>query len=450
MKIKIFDKAISLLSEKATLVKKSKIKQEIVCSYCVKLDEAFTETTYCYMQTKDGKEALYIHPEYHLIYGENILTKKELKRIPKKTYKGRANLNENELTADLFNRIFNNYKEQQSKQYHKSKYIQGFKYLQSLYYTPPDYECLEDFLLLYDDVKKECDRLGITYETDPEIILAKKLSTKRGNKKTEYIDVSICKSRESIDKYYEENVLSCKNNSDFAMAIDDLEYLCMKYNFTYPGEFLIQKENLINALEDKKFPNRESILKNYLEFFISKELAFGTTRYLNELTEQAKKQHMDADLDRFNKNPQFLEALETIIKHDQDKETYRYHATTSIECAERIITEGLYMFSKDLSSTSFAEFNTDQILSYSYGNLFEKNGDYIVIISEPTDEDIVRELTEEEKQKAQIIPRRIGMAASKPSHKIDAKYIVGIVDKKSEQIIFNEEYINSRKKQTNI
>ena len=62
----------------------------------------------------------------------------------------------------------------------------------------------------------------------------------------------------------------------------------------------------------------------------------------------------------------------------------------------------------------------------------------------------VKMVEEEEKQKAQIIPRRIGMAASKPSHKIDAKYIVGIVDKKSEQIIFNEEYINSRKKQTNI
>lgn len=449
MKINIFDKALSSLLEKATLVKTTKIEQEIVHSYCVHLDEAFTNAIYYYVQTKDGKEGLYTYPDYQLISGESVLKKKQLERIPKKTYKGRVELTENEPTKDLFNRLFNAYKEKQDEQCYKSKYKSGFLYLQSLYYSPND-EYLEAYKMLYNDVKKECDRLSITYETDPKIILETKLAKKKDDKKPSCLDVTICKSKELIDKYYEENILSCKNRNDFSKAISDLEYIRMEYTFAYPGNFLRHEGNLICALEDQNFPNRESILKNYLEFFITKDVAFGTTNYLDKLASQAQKLQMHTDLDRFNKNVKFLEDLETITKHDQDKEIYRYHATTSREAAERIIKEGFYLYSEDLDSTSFAEFNINQILTYSYGNLFETHGDFIVIISEPTEENVVQKLTEEEQQIAQIVPRRMGIAATMPSYKIDSKHIVGVVDKENEQIIFNEEYTNSRKKQTNI
>ena len=40
--------------------------------------------------------------------------------------------------------------------------------------------------------------------------------------------------------------------------------------------------------------------------------------------------------------------------------------------------------------------STDEILAYSYGNGREYYGDYIIIISEPKDEEIVIELSQEE------------------------------------------------------
>ena len=161
---------------------------------------------------------------------------------------------------------------------------------------------------------------------------------------------------------------------------------------------------------------------------------------------------MNENLERLNNNILFIEDLQKLIEHDPEKETYRYHATGSLYDAKRILEEGFYMFSNDLDSTSFQEFNVDQILTYSYGNGTQNFEDYIVVLSEPNDEDtdIVTRLTDEEIEKVTIVPRRNAIMGNKPTYKVDKKYVVGIIDKKQEKIIFNQEYINNAKKQINM
>ena len=76
----------------------------------------------------------------------------------------------------------------------------------------------------------------------------------------------------------------------------------------------------------------------------------------------------------------YIEDLEKIVSHDKEKETYRYHATTSREAAEQIMKEGFYFYYENLDSTSFQEFDVNTIFNYSYGNGLNFFGDYIIFI----------------------------------------------------------------------
>ena len=92
MKINIFDKALSLLLDKVSLVKPIS-QNDIIASYQVHMSEALTDTTYYYVRTKDGKEALYLCPGYKFIAGEKFLDKGTLESLPKKTYKNKKKYN---------------------------------------------------------------------------------------------------------------------------------------------------------------------------------------------------------------------------------------------------------------------------------------------------------------------------------------------------------------------
>lgn len=448
MKIEIFDKALSLLLGKVALVK-TKQQEQVQTSYFVNLKEAYTDTTYLYVLTESGKEALYLCPGYKLIAGEGSLDKESLKRLPTKSYKNRTALTREEPTERRFYQLLNDYRRQRSNNLFENRHQEAFSYLQSLYYRPNE-NYQEAFNRLYALVKKECDNLGIVYETDPERIIEQKLESLKEDEEHNLINTAVCKSKESIDKYYQENILSCTSSKKLSFEISNLQFIRSSYTMSYPGEFLSMSDNLISALNDRNYPNRESILKNYLEFFISKDLAFSLTTYVDNLISKADTLQYEMDKKRFNSNFKFMEDLENIIKHNPDEETFRYHATTSLPDAKRILEEGFYSYSKDLGSTSFAEFDINQILSYSYGNGVETFGDYIIILSEPAGEDIVEELTEEEQEKVQIIPRRNAIIGNKPPYKVDRKHVVGIIDKNHEQVIINEEYLNNRKKQINI
>ena len=157
---------------------------------------------------------------------------------------------------------------------------------------------------------------------------------------------------------------------------------------------------------------------------------------------------MHQNKERLNSNAAFIEDLKKLIEHNPEEEIYRYHATGSIYDANNILEEGFYTYSKDLDSTSFREFDIEQILTYSYGNGTQNFGDYIIVISEPKDDDIdiVSKMSEEELQNVSIVPRRNAIIGNKPNYKVDKKYIVGFIDKEHEKVIFNPEYHNSNEK----
>lgn len=448
MKINIFDRALSILWDKVSLIKPEN-DNEIVTSYYVHFNEALTDTTYYYVRTKEGKEALYLCPGFKFLAGDNIFSKKDLEAAPKKNYKNKQELIRNELTEKYFFDILNKYRQNRSLVLFDNKYHDGFNYLQSLYYNPNN-RYLIGYNILYNAVKKECDNLGIVYEMDPEKIMVKSMQRIMQDEEYNCFDLSQCQSREAIDKYYEENLAPCKTSQALSRKINKMQYLRSAYTMNYPGEFLSHGENLICALQDTRYPNREQILKNYMEFFIAKDIAFDITNYFDELIEKADYHQMNMDKERFNANFKFMEDLEQLLEHDAEQETYRYHATTSLEDAERILEEGFYLYSNELDTTSFKEFTPNEVLAYSYGNGIETFGDFIIVISEPKGEDIVEELTEEEQDKVAIIPRRNAIIGNKPPYRVDKKYIVGIIDKKHEKVILNPEYINNSKKQINM
>ncbi len=446
MKIEIFEKALDVLLNKFNL-KKPVEENEIVSSYYVHIEEAFTDTTYYYVRNKQGQEALYLYPGYFLLIGENFLTKKELENLPKKTYKSKQHLTRNEPTENFFFKLMNTFKEETTFMTSK-RYSDAFSYLMSLYYNE-DKKYLDQYNELYNAVKKECDNLGVLYETEPEKIIEQKIIESETDE-TSSIDISICKSIETIEKYYQSHILSCTNSRQLSYEITELQYIKQSFTFTYNGNFLTNSNNLLFALENKKYPNRESILKNYMEFFITKDISFEIIKYLDKLIEQAENIKYQLEQKQYNQNTKFIEDLEEMLKHNLEEEEYRFHATVSEEDAKKILEEGFYSYAKDLESTSIPEMTSKEVLSYSYGDGIIQNGDYIIVLAVPEGEDIVEELTLSEQELISIVPRRNAMIGCKPTYKVDKKYIVGFIDKKHEKIILNSEYINNSKKQINI
>ena len=448
MKIEFFEKSLDVILKRFKL-KKENPQEDIIASYLVTIKEAYTNTTYYYVRSKDGNEALYLYPSYQLIAGESFLDKKTLSSLPKKEYKSKQEHIREEITERFFYRLKSAYNNQQQRVNINSIYSKGFDYLTSLYYGEDD-TFLEAYNELYNAVKRECDNLGINYETNPEVILKNRLSESYEDSEFKAIDIRICKSKESIDEYFKTHIMSQTDNDKFSAALSDFQYTKASYIMDYNGNFLTNSNKLITALLDRTYPNREEVLKKYMEFFISKDTSFSLAKYMEELISKADEIKYNMEQERYNNNFEFMTDLEKITKHDQDEETYRYHATTSLEDAKRILEEGFYLYSKSLDSTSFPEFSINQILSYSYGNGFEQFGDFIIIISNPKDEDIVEELSEEEQEKVTIIPRRNAIVGNKPTYRVDKKHIVGIIDKKHEKVITNPEYVNNEKKQINM
>lgn len=440
MKINVYDKTVNVLRKKIALLKTHNLTDfDILSSYVVTMDEAYSNVKYYFIRLRNGKMGLYLLPGLRFIAGEDIIDKKTFEKISKKEYKNRDELVSQEPSEGLFYRLKGSYTDKQNEKLMYHPYHNGFSYLTSLYYEKCErYKPAYD--KLYDRLKRECDNLGINYETNPEKILEEKLKRYVEEDKFKLHDVTICKSKESIDKYYNEKILGAKDFKTLDNELTDFSYFRSTFISAFTGEFLMKSNFLIEALEDRNYPNRESILKNYMEFFIAKDLAFELVNYTKNLLEEGAIYQATKNKERFKNNSKFMEDLEKIIELDEERETYRYHATTSEESANQILEEGFYLYSESLDSTSFKEFDINDILTYAYGNGYTFYGDYIIIISEPKDEEIIHELSEEEQENVTICPRRTALYSTKPKFKVDKKHIVAIVDKEHERVIINPEY----------
>ena len=445
--IKVYTKALDVFQNKVTLLKKTKKNiKDIVSAYSVHITEAYSDTEYFFVRLITGEMGLYLLPGLKLIAGDDVIDKKTYNKIKIKEYKNIEELTTEEPTEVLFNRLKADYQRNAMDKTLFHPYAEGFSYLTSLYYGENE-SVKPAFEKLFRRLQKECDNLGIPYDTNPQKILSDKLKIQKEQANFKLNDVTVCSSKEKIDEYFNQNIYSCTDSKKMERELTNFNFIRIAFITAFNGEFLVKSDRLISALEDRNYPNRESILKNYMEFFIAKDYAFDLVNYADKKLEEGNKIQANLAKERFNKNFEFIENLEKLVSHDKEKETYRYHATTSREAAIEIMEEGFYSYSENLDSTSFQEFDVNTILNYSYGNGLNYFGDYIIVISEPKGEDILTKLTEEEKENISILPRRDAMIGNKPGYQVDKKHIVAIIDKEHERVIMNPEYQNRDKKQ---
>ena len=203
-----------------------------------------------------------------------------------------------------------------------------------------------------------------------------------------------------------------------------------------PNTVELNKETLIECI---KFIN---IIEPFVKY---RKLGFNIINKLYELARQKK-------LEDFYSNEEFSAMFDLIMEHDKTKCSYYFHGTQCLEDAQSIIDEGLGMVQDNLQSTAYREFTKDEVILYERGFGGEIGRDAIVIVEVPKnsngeEENIVKQL----KNIASIhfSPSGLQGLNGKPNSIVLPENIVGYVDKKNKQIIFNSKYKNYEQFSTN-
>ncbi len=136
----------------------------------------------------------------------------------------------------------------------------------------------------------------------------------------------------------------------------------------------------------------------------------------------------------FGKDSDFMNRLDEIMAHDKTQYEYLYHGTACGDNASSILEQGLYMKSDNIFSTTYGEFDKDTLLLY-----YHRGGSSIVIIKRPVGENIVREVTGEERENCHIISSALSGQNTKFDYIIPREYIVGYVDKENRQVVFQKD-----------
>ena len=289
--------------------------------------------------------------------------------------------------------------------------------------------------------RRKCFLSGIKYEKDEnkmiknitEMIDAKvepKLPDLRNN-------VSFCYSINAVKKEYEKDVANIK-------AVEDIGRIEHKFQkasedmVLYTGEFLGLTDRATIALGSKD-PADKELIKKYTEFLIVFPKYVSIMSYLDSCVSNLQQMKQEFRNDLFGKNQEFMEKIDDMIEHDENTDSYFYHVAKNRIDADRIVNEGLYMYSDDLLSTTYEGLSRDELLEHGYGNQYNNYDDYIIVIDKPKDASITRKLSEEEREIAKVMTRRLGLT-SKPTHIIDSDYIVGYIDKKNMNVVFNSNY----------
>ncbi len=311
--------------------------------------------------------------------------------------------------------------------------------LPSMYWLKQDAEC-DKILVMYEKIKKtileECQKSGISYETDQGKIIEKVFDVL---KKTEYPADEYPASQEELESIYKRKIARALSNAEEDKIYD---YIDVEHDFTnlrismttYSANMFLAFYQLIYALVDRKIPKRKEILASWAEFILVLPEYMNLINKTDEYTDRASKEKMMADIEKFHSNKKFMEDLELLMAHDSSKEMYRYHAAPSLSAGLYILENGLFLSSDDPSFTSYAEFSTNDVLTYSYGGFFLTVGDYIIVFKEPFGEDIVRESTEEEKKNNNIASRRLSSSEPINEYIVDKKYMVGLIDRVNQKV----------------
>ena len=172
-----------------------------------------------------------------------------------------------------------------------------------------------------------------------------------------------------------------------------------------------------------------------MEFLIAFPYFSKILKQLSEYSRKCDDKARELKFKDFYDSPEFIESLRNMIDDSEGYNLY-YHATTDRETAQKIVNEGLYSYSANLSSTAMSGLSLNGILDYGYGNGINMYDKYIVVLRVPQGEDVVRPLTPEEREAAAVFPRRMAIT-DKPEYIIDSKYVVGFVDKERKELVVN-------------
>ena len=197
----------------------------------------------------------------------------------------------------------------------------------------------------------------------------------------------------------------------------------------------LDKETLVSFV---KFIN---VVKELIKY---RKLGYNIINKLYELSRQKK-------LEDFYSNEEFSKMLDLIMEHDRACCFYYYHGTQCLEDAQTIMEEGLGMMRENLRSTSYCEFTKDQVILYERGLGNQIGQDAIVIIEVPKNdngEELNVVMPLDDQSKIHFAPSGL-QGYTKPSYIVLPENIVGYVDKKNKQIVFNHKYRNYEEKVAN-
>ena len=420
------------------MVRKSKIKDLIILKDSKKL----IDEKYVYITFSDGKE-------------DAMLFDEAIKFLKKYSISNRFKKAEDLLSSfNITYKDFEDFKKDDKRGYKASEIIHTKKRKKDLelqkiqkkydinlsdfadIYRLDDSDASRKKLEIYEKTKfiilNECKKNNIDFCKNPTEII-KTVADKIENSSTE--DIKVCKSVEEVDKLFEDRKKQAKEEHKYSYDLIELDFKNLQFDMSqYVSDMFDSSYQLLAALSDKNYYNREQVMKNWAEFLIILKdyikILNEFDNCINQISEEKKKNN----LDNYYSNILFMDELEKLIDHDKNDEEYLYHATSTLTDGLNILDKGLFMDSHNLSSTTFSEFDISDILTYEYGNDFRKVGDYIIVIRNPNNEEIVRETTEKEKQENLIVSRRIDYSKPINDYVIDPSYIVGLIDKKNQKI----------------
>jgi hypothetical protein len=188
------------------------------------------------------------------------------------------------------------------------------------------------------------------------------------------------------------------------------------------------EEHLKSIGEDKVW------LRKWMEYLIILPKLSGIYEQIKSGMTVISESKNEMVLNDFRENEQFMSDLARIMDHNTEEYEYLYHGTKSIEDAEKIMSDGLYMASDRLDSTTYSEFTSEQLLLYSRGFGGEIGADAIVIIKKPKDGQIVAELTSENKKSVSVFQSGLG-GFTGMEYVIPKDYIVGYVNKRDKRVV---------------
>lgn len=249
------------------------------------------------------------------------------------------------------------------------------------------------------------------------------------------------KAKEDISEFPTDENLGQEDDELEEKEVEELEVISSDDVFNWGDEWLKEYENQQSEKQEEKLSDEELLeCIKFLNSF-SKLMTYKRNgqKAVEELTELTK----DKKLKDFYGNKEFMKDFEKIMTHNKQKHNYLFHGTQDIASAESIISQGLGMMRKDLSTTTYSEFDMDDVILYSRGFCGEVGRDVIVIIDQPISEDgktedIVQALDTD--KKIDFSPSGLQGIDGEAKYIVDSKYIVGYVNKRDKVVKYNSKY----------